>query len=83
MDLSSNVELDGALRYVDALPALGVKRYITMDLRLGWRPRANVEISITGQSLFDNRHLEFAPTTIATQTAEVQRAVYAKVTWTF
>lgn len=83
MDLPNNIELDGAIRYVDVLPALNVKSYMTMDLRLAWRPRPNVEISVTGQSLFDDRHLEFAPTTIATQKAEVERAVYGKVTWSF
>lgn len=83
MDLPHNIELDGAIRYVDVLPAPKVSSYTTLNLRLSWKLRPNVEIAIVGQSLFDNRHLEFTPSTIATQTAEVERAVYGKLTWNF
>jgi iron complex outermembrane receptor protein len=85
MDLPYNLELDCDLRYVDDLsnPSLAIPAYTTMDLRIGWRPYPNLEFSIVGQDLFSPRHLEFRPTSIVTQTTEVERAVYGKITWRF
>ncbi len=83
MDLPKNFEIDTTLRYVDGLPAINVDSYVVMDIRLGWRPTQNLEFSIVGQNLFDNRHLEFVPTTVSTQTAEVEHSVYGKVTLRF
>ena len=80
--LPKGVELDVALRYVDSLPGYAVKDYLTMDLRAGWRPSDNFELSVVGHDLFDQAHEEyFYPGfTIPTR---VQRGVYAKVTWKF
>lgn len=83
MDLPFDIELDGMARYVDNLAAPGVSSYISLDLRFGWRPTENLEFSLVGQNLLDSQHQEFAPTFIATQSAEIERAVYAKVTWNF
>src|SRR6185503_16016201 len=41
MDLPHNLELDATLRYVDELPHQLVRRYVALDLRLGWRPVKN------------------------------------------
>jgi iron complex outermembrane recepter protein len=83
MDLPKNFEIDTALRYVDGLPSLNIESYLVLDVRLGWHATKNLEFSIVGQNLFDNRHLEFKPTTVATQTTEVEHSVYGKVTWRF
>ena len=83
MDLGRGVELDAALRYVDALPALRVPGYAAFDLRLGWRISDSVEVSVAGRNLFDRRHLEFTPTTIATESTEVERGVFGNITIRF
>jgi iron complex outermembrane recepter protein len=80
-DLGWNIQFDSTLRYVDALPAPHVPSYVTLDLRLAWSPRKNLEVSIVGQNLLDDRHPEFAPTVIGTQKTEVQRGVYGMVVW--
>jgi iron complex outermembrane recepter protein len=82
-ELPGNVEFDAALRFVDDLPAIQVKSYVELDLRVGWRPTKNLEFSIAGLNLLHDRHQEFAPSTIRTQTTEVERSVYGKVTWRF
>jgi iron complex outermembrane receptor protein len=82
-ELPGNVEFDAALRYVDALPAIQVKSYVELDLRVGWRPVKSLEFSISGLNLLHDHHQEFAPSTIRTQTTEVERSVYGKVTWRF
>ena len=54
-----------------------------MDLRLGWQPKENLDISIMGQNLLDDAHFEFVPTLVDFIPTKVQRGVYGKVTWRF
>lgn len=82
-DLPHNVEIDAIVRYVDRLKTLPVKDYLTMDLRVGWQPKENLDISIMGQNLFDDAHFEFDPTLVSFVPTKVQRGVYGKVTWRF
>ena len=90
MDLPHQIQLDATLRYVDRVTVwswtstttLHVPQYFSLDLRLGWKPRKNLEFSIVGQDLLNGEHLEFDPTLVS-QTTEVGRSIYGKVTWTF
>jgi len=79
LDLPANLELDTTLRYVDALSNQRVGAYITLDVRLGWKPIKNLELAVVGQNLLDNRHLEFS----STLRTEIQRGIYGKVTWRY
>ena len=82
INLPANLELDSVLRYVDNLNQRGplVPSYVSLDLRLGWRPIANLEVAIVGQNLLDKRHPEFgAPAT----RQEIPRSIYGKLTWQF
>ena len=84
-DFGSQFQFDTTLRYVDAITVsrTRIPSYWALDLRLAWRPDKHWEFAIVGQSLLDNQHPEFAPNFIATQQTEVERSVYAKVTWHF
>jgi iron complex outermembrane recepter protein len=69
---------------VDALPGLMVPSCVVLNVRLGWRPSENWEISIMGQNLLDNWHPEFsAGFGVSGQTPEVERSVYGKLVWRF
>ncbi len=84
MDLPQNLELDLWLRYVDNLPNQNISSYTTMDVRAGWKPSQNFEVSFVAQNLFDPRHAEFnAPVFVRTNATEVERGFYAKLTWRF
>lgn len=83
MDLPHHVELDVGLRYVDRLEAPYIPAYTTVDVRLAWQPRANLEFSIVGLNLVEPRHPEFAPTQVITPQREIERSVHAQVTWRF
>jgi iron complex outermembrane recepter protein len=79
IDLPRGWEFDASARYVGALPSPIVPAYTELDLRLGWRPVAAWEFSLAGQNLLHRQHREFGA---ASPTAhELQRGVYAKVTW--
>lgn len=79
----TQLQVDGILRYVDALPALKTKRYLECDLRLGWHPLDPLEIAISGQNLFHAHHREFETTLVSTVPTEIQRSVYTTVRWSF
>lgn len=79
VDLSARLELDCGLRYTDNIPALNVPAYLVADIRLGWRVRDGLEISLVAQNLLDNHHPEQTSTTAT----EVQDSIYGKVTWRF
>jgi iron complex outermembrane receptor protein len=83
MDLPRNVEFDLWARYVDNLPSQDVGSYVTLDTRVSWRPRYDLELSLVGQNLLDDHHPEFTPEIIDTSSSEVERSVYGKVTWQF
>jgi len=82
-NLKKDVEFDLGLRYVDNMPTLKVNRYFNLDLRLGWKPIKNLEMSICGQNLLSPHHLEYQPSYGDILNAEVERGYYGKLTWTF
>jgi iron complex outermembrane receptor protein len=82
INLPANFEFDSVLRYVDNLNQRGptVPSYVSLDLRLGWRPTPNWEFAIVGQNLLDKQHAEFGA---AATRQEIPRSVFGKVTWKF
>jgi iron complex outermembrane receptor protein len=56
-----------------------VPSYVTADVRLGWRPRPNLEFSIVGQDLVQEKHMEYSSGTAQ----GIPRSFYGKVTWRF
>jgi iron complex outermembrane recepter protein len=80
MNLPHNVSLDWVARYVSRLPMPEVPDYFTFDVRLAWRPKPNLELSIVGQNLWDDQHPEFGPRSTR---QEIPRSVYGKVAWHF
>lgn len=86
LSLPHDVELDAAIHYVDSLSVISVPGYIPSywrgDLRLGWKPIDQLELSLVGQNLFDHRHYEFQGTNPTAQ-VPIPRSVHAKATWRF
>jgi iron complex outermembrane receptor protein len=83
MDLSKELEFDLWARYVDKLPAQNIEGYVTLDTRLGWKPKEDLELSLVGQNLLDNEHPEFEPEFVDVLPTEVERSVYGKITCQF
>ena len=83
IDLPWKLQFDSTARYVDRLRTLGVNSYLSLDVRLGWKPAQNIEFSVTGQNLLDDRHPEFTPTIIPLQRTETKRGVFGKISFDF
>jgi iron complex outermembrane receptor protein len=75
LDLPGRFEIDGAIRYVDELPALSIREYVTFDVRLGYQVHPQLELSLVGQNLWDTDHREFPGG------SEVERGGYAQARW--
>ena len=86
VDLGKRVEFDLWLRGADRLPyidGVSIPGYLTMDARLAWKPLPKLELALVGQNLLHRRNQEFVPEFINTFPSEVQRSVYAKLTWKY
>lgn len=79
-DIREDMDFDLICRYVDRLSAIGVPSYISMDLRLAYRPRKHLEFAVVGQNLLQEQHQEFNAYPQGAVT-EVPRGVYGTVTW--
>lgn len=79
-----SVEVDAAVRHVEQLPSIDVDRYTVLDLAVGWHPLPSLEVSIAGQNLLQDHHLEqdFALSASGVPT-EVERQIYGKANWRF
>ena len=56
--MNGQLELSGALYYVDELEAQGVDAYERLDVGLTWSPWKQVELALWGQNLLDEEHAE-------------------------
>lgn len=90
-DFSENWQVNGWLRYVDEIYALGnvgtqnlipVSDYFLLDMNIIWKPKQNLEIMLSGQNLLNNSQLEYISEFI-TPATEISRGVYLKATWKF
>ncbi|MEW5893399.1 MAG: TonB-dependent receptor [Pseudomonadota bacterium] len=79
--LSQNLHLDAMLYYVDQVENRAVGDYTRFDLRLAWQPRKDLELSLVGQNLLDDRHFEFTGQDSAA--SDVPRSLYAQARWRF
>jgi iron complex outermembrane receptor protein len=60
VDLPRNLEADLYFRRVGELPAPGAPPWSDVTVRIGWRPRSDVELSLVGRDLATATHREFA-----------------------
>ncbi|MBW2714116.1 MAG: TonB-dependent receptor, partial [Deltaproteobacteria bacterium] len=81
LNLPYNLEFDTYAYYVDEIPSLDVDSYVRLDMRLGWKPKENLEISLQGQNLLESSHEEWAGVFESGESS--RRAGYLKLTYQF
>jgi len=83
-NISPQLELNSALYYFDNISSWDIPAYFRLDLGLTWKPIKNLELSLWGQNLLDDKHSEYAHDEYVTVGAgEIQRSFYGKITWRF
>jgi iron complex outermembrane receptor protein len=86
MDLSDSWQLDVWAHYVDKLQQTSfsnpqsIPEYTSLNARLAWFVKENIELSVIGNNLLDDRHPEFVGERYITPT-EIERSIYAQVRW--
>jgi iron complex outermembrane receptor protein len=83
VDLSRTLKWDTSVYLVDRLVAQSVPSYTRLDSGLSWRWKEGLTISVVGQNLLRDDHLEFVDYSGATRSTLVKRSAYAKITWRF
>jgi len=78
-DLPNHISIDVGGRFVDKVA--GANGYFVADVRVGWKPTPNWELSVVGQNLLDSDHVE-SPGQFGDQ-AYVGPEVYGKVAFKF
>lgn len=86
-DVTSKIEFDNMLYYVDSLPGKtstekGVPAYVRWDTRLGYLMTKNLDLSFGIQNLLDDRHQEFSAG-LFNNKVEIGRTYYAKAVLQF
>jgi iron complex outermembrane receptor protein len=89
MGLPHGMTFDAALRWVDALhmgngptggPVVGiVPAYWQLDSRIAWQATRNITISLVGQNLLREYHVEYGYPSPARE--QIARSVFARFTW--
>lgn len=85
LNLTHRLDWDSTLAYVGILENGGLgstPAYTRLDTRFGYRIGESVEFSMVGQNLLTPQHLEFH-WVYPTNPVEIQRSVFARITWRF
>jgi iron complex outermembrane recepter protein len=78
-DLPNHISIDVGARFVDKIA--GANGYFAGDVRVGWKPSKNWEISVVGQNLLSSNHVE-NPDQFG-NAVYIGPQVYGKVTFKF
>lgn len=82
-ELSQRWTWDASAYFVDRLIAQNVPSYTRLDTGLSWRWKEGVSLSLVGQNLLRDHHVEFIDSTGASRSTEIKRSAYVKITWRF
>jgi iron complex outermembrane receptor protein len=82
-ELPSGWSWDASVYYVGRLPALQIPSYTRVDTGLTWNIGEKLSLSIVGQNLLHDHHLESSGPDQIVVSSSVKRSAYAKLTWQF
>ena len=80
-DIGDRWMINAVVRFVDELPALGIKSYTTADLRLGYRLTDDCELELSVRNALTADHQEYAPVSLHSDPALVERSLHAGLRW--
>lgn len=83
VELSKRWSWDVSTYFVDRLMAEEIPAYTRLDTGMSWRWKEGLTLSVVGQDLLKDHHVEFIDSTGASRSTEIKRNAYAKITWRF
>jgi len=82
-DLFRSLGWDTGVYFVERLPAQPVPGYTRVDTQLSWRFAERAELSVVGQNLLRDHHVESNDINTSVNSSQVKRSAYARITWRF
>jgi iron complex outermembrane receptor protein len=88
-DLRRSLAWDVSSYFVDSLADQGPLRnvkipsYTRLDAGLTWKLGERFSLSVVGQNLLKDHHMEFEDLNGSMQSGQIKRSAYAKITWQF
>jgi iron complex outermembrane receptor protein len=79
-NMTNNWTLDVTTAYVDDLSIIAVDSYVRMDINLSTQLSKSLRMNITGQNLLNHTHREFSGVNDI-NAGEIERSIFAKLTW--
>jgi iron complex outermembrane receptor protein len=80
---SHNLAWDTSAYFVGRLADPKVPSYTRVDTAVSWHFREGLSVSLVGQNLVRDHHLEFIESTGASRSTLIKRSGYVKFTWQF
>ncbi len=82
MNLPYDLQFDTYAYYMDEVPEVMTDRRVRLDLRLGWTPTENFDVSLVGQNLLYDEEPEWG-SQLTFASGRPGRSAYLKLTWGF
>ncbi len=83
LDLAHGIAWDASAYFVDRLKSGQIPSYTRLDTGLTWKWTEQLAMSLVGQNLIKDRHLEFLDNSETVRSTLIKRTAYAKFTWQF
>jgi iron complex outermembrane receptor protein len=83
LNLTHGIGWDASLYFVDRLRSGAIPSYTRLDTGLTWRWTEQLSLSVVGQNLVKDRHLEFVDESGLVRSTLIKRSIYGKLTWQF
>ena len=81
--LPGHLQFDVSGFFVGRLRAQGVPSYTRLDAGVTWEPGERFSVSVVGQNLLRDHHIETSNTDQIVQSGLMKRSGYAKLAWHF
>lgn len=88
LDLPYNLEFDASIHYLDKIPHSEIDGYTRLDMRLGWRPDKDLQLSLVLQNLLQDEHREFVEFSgfsgpIGLKSTQAEQSLLLQLKWNF
>jgi iron complex outermembrane recepter protein len=83
VSLPHHLQWNASAYLVNRLPAQSIPSYTRFDTGLGWLVGERISLSLVGQNLLKDLHPEYSGPDSTVESGQMQRAAYAKITWSF
>lgn len=83
VDLSNHWGWNPSAYFVGRLPAQAVPSYTRLDSNFTWQPAEKFSITLAGENLQKDHHIEYMGPDLTVLPSMVKRSVYAKFIWQF